>query len=270
MLLLVSVILAAGVLLATQRYGTRPLLPLTVLLCLAAVALFDPGVGLAPLMGLIAGFQVERRRSYGQVVVVAALPGAALSLWLLLNQEGAVREQLAGQLTEQLEGMGMQAVEGGYSLRQMIDSVLRVQPAIEFIVLLLTAILAYRVGLWGAQRLGLVLPPARPFHLWRPWEELIWVLIGALVMCLIGAGLLEDLALNAAMVMLILYAVQGLAMVRYYILRLGIARPLELLFYILLFFTLGLALLVLAGLGLLDTWFDWRRLRPAADQEEEA
>lgn len=116
----------------------------------------------------------------------------------------------------------------------------------------------------------MALPPARPFHLWRPWEELIWVLIGALVVGLIGAGLLEDLALNAAMVMLIIYAVQGLALVRYYIQRLGIARLLELLFYTLLFFTSGLALLILASLGLLDTWFDWRRLRPDAPQEEEA
>jgi len=270
MLLLVSVILAAGMLVATQRYGTRQLLPPTGLLCLAGVVLFDPSVGLAPLMGLIAGFQVERQRSYGQVVVVATLPGAALSLWLLLSREGEVRKELAGQLTDQLEGMGMQAVEGGYSLRQMIDAVLRVQPAIEFVTLLLTAILAYRVGLWGAQRLSMVLPPARPFYLWRPWEELIWVLIGALIVGLIGTGLLEDLALNAAMVMLIVYAVQGLALVRYYIHRLGIARPLEILFYTLLLFISGVALLLLAGVGLLDTWFDWRRLRPDAPPEEEA
>jgi len=32
----------------------------------------------------------------------------------------------------------------------------------------------------------------------------------------------------------------------------------------------GLAFMLLAGLGLLDTWYDWRRLRPASTEEEEA
>ena len=269
MLLLVSVILAAGVLLATQRYGTRPLLPLTVLLCLAAVALFDPGVGLAPLMGLIAGFQVERRRSYGQVVVVAALPGAALSLWLLLNQEGAVREKLAGQLTEQLEGMGMQAVEGGYSLRQMIDSVLRVQPAIELVSLLLTFVLAYRLSQKMAPRFGLELPAPLPLPLWRPWDELIWVLIAALGLGLLGSGLMADLALNLMVVTGVLYGAQGLAVLRFFAQRQGVPLLVELSFYLGLLLVAGLAFLLLAGLGLLDTWFDWRRLRPAPSEEEE-
>jgi len=266
---LLSVALAAGVLLATQRYGTRAVLPISGLLCLAAVVLFDASVGLSPLMGLIAGFQVERQRSYGQIVAAAASPGAVLSLWLLLIDEPETRERLAAEMASQLEAMGMQVAESGYGLRDMVGAVLRVQPAIEFVMLLLTAVLAYRVGLWGARRLDLALPQDRPFFLWRLWDELIWVLIAGLVLGLVGPGLVPGLALNLVVVVGVLYAVQGLALVRFFVRRLGISRLLELLFYLLLLFTSGLALVVLAGLGLLDTWFDWRHLRPPRPEEED-
>lgn len=269
MFLLLSVAIAAGMLLATQRYGTRAVLPIGGLLCLAAVGLFDASVGLSPLMGLIAGFQVERQRSYGQIVVAAASPGAVLSLWLLLADDPEARQRLATELADQLEAMGMQVAEGGYGLREMVGAVLRVQPAIEFVTLLLTVVLAYRVGLWGARHLQLVLPQDRPFPLWRLWDELIWGLIAALILGLLGSGLVEGLALNLVVVVGVLYAVQGLALVRFFVCRLGISRLLELLFYMLLLFTSGLALIALAGLGLLDTWFDWRRLRPSPAEEED-
>jgi hypothetical protein len=269
MFLLVSIALAAGVLLATQRYGTRAVLPMSGLICLAAVVLFDAGVGLSPLMGLIAGFQVERQRSYGQIVAVAASPGAVLSLWLVLTDEPEARARLAADLAGQLEAMGMQVAEGGYGLREMVGAVLRVQPAIEFVTMLFTVVLAYRVGLWGAGRLQLVLPHDRPFPLWRLWDELIWGLVAGLALGLVGSGLVEDLALNLVLVLVVLYAVQGLALVRFFVWRLGISRLLELLFYVLLLFTSGLALIALASLGLLDTWFDWRRLRESASEQED-
>ena len=266
-MLLVSVALTAGVLLATQRYGVRALLPLTGLLCLAATLLFDSSAGLAPLIGLIAGFQLERRQSYGLIVAAGAIPGAFLSLWLLISQQARSREELAEELTRQLEAMGMQLVEGGYSLREMIGAVLRVQPAVEFVILMLTLVLAYRVGIWGAGRLQIVLPEALSFRLWRPWEELIWVLIAGLLLGLVGWGLLEDLGFNLLVVMAVLYAVHGLALVRFFVWRLGLSRLLELVFYAALFFSSGLGLILLAGLGLLDTWFDWRGLRPGESEE---
>jgi len=269
MFLLVSVALTAGVLLATQRYGVRAVLPLTGLLCLASVLLFNPTVGVAPLMGLIAGFQVERRCSYGQVVVAATAPGAMLNLWVLFTRESLAREELIQELETQLEAMGMVVVEGGYSLREMISAVLRVHPAVGFITVLFTVVLAYRMSIWGGRYLQISLPAAQPFRLWRPWDELIWVLIASLFMGLIGSGLLEDLALNLTVVMVVIYAVQGLALLRFFIWRLGISRLLEVLFYGLLFFTSGLALILLACVGLLETWFDWRHLRPAVPEEGE-
>lgn len=272
MLLIVSVVLAALVLLVTQRRGARAALPLTGLLCLSAALLANATVGIAPLMGLIAGFQVERGRPFGEVVAAAALPAAVLSLWLLVASTPGTREQAGAELATQLQAMGVQLDEGGQEVQELMATVLRVQPALEFASMLLAVVLAYSLAAWLAVRLELDLPPGRPLRLWRPWEELIWVLIGSLGVGLVGAGWLRDLSLNLMVVMVLLYAAQGLGVTRFYMHRLELARLLEVAIYALLLFTAGIALAALAGLGLVDTWFDWRRLRPGAvrtDEEDE-
>ncbi|MEW6750059.1 MAG: DUF2232 domain-containing protein [Candidatus Latescibacterota bacterium] len=266
MLALVSIGLVAGVLLATRRYGTRMVLTPAGLLCMAGVLAAGPSVGVAPLMGLIAGFQVERRQSYGQVVAATAAPGAGLGVWLLFGQEEAERHELAARLSAQLEAMGMEPPQAGYSLQEMVSVVLRVQPAVGFLELLLIVVVAYRLSLWAGPRLQLALPPALPFAQWRPWEEIIWVLIAGLALGLVGSGLAVDAGANLAVVAAGLYVVQGLALLQHLLRRGRVPRLLEVLIYVVLLLTSGLALIVLAAMGLLDTWFDWRGLR-AADTE---
>ena len=187
-----------------------------------------------------------------------------MSLWMLLSQRTEAREDLIDELSRQLEAMGMQVVEEGYSLREIVGAVLRVQPAVEFSTLLLTIVLAYRLACWAGGYLRISLPPALPFHLWRPWEELIWGVIAALGLRLISSGFIGDLALNLLVVAAVLYMVHGLALVRFFLWKHRLPRLVELMFYVALFFSSGLGAMLLAGLGLLDAWFDWRRLRAAA------
>ena len=262
MLLLTSIALAAFTLLACQRYGANRLLLPTVLFSLVIAALFSAGVGCAPLMGLIAGIQVVRRRSYGKVVVAAAIPGAAQGLLLLLTRREVMeRDAAIERLVQQLQDTGLEQVANeGQSLRELAGMALRLQPGIEFVSALLTVVLAYRVSQSVAGRVSSFLPDALPLRLWRLWEELIWVLVAGLALGLVGSGLVADLGVNLLGVMLILYAVQGVALVRYSFWRLRISWMVEFLFYLVLLFTSGIAALFLAGLGLLDTWFDWRRI----------
>ena len=153
-------------------------------------------------------------------------------------------------------------------MEAMIHLVLRVQPSVEFISLLLSFLLAFRLAFLLAPRFGLPFPEAPSMMLWRPWEELIWVTIGALALSLLGVIWLADLALNAVVVMSVIYAAQGLAVLRFFSRRHGVPRALELPFYIALLLLPGLALIGLAFAGLLDTWFDWRRLRPVPLEDE--
>ncbi len=267
MLILLGIMLAVASLLASLRYGSRGALPLIGLLCLGSAVLLGATLGLVPIMGLLAVLQIERQQTYGRVLAMACAPAAGLCLWQLIQVRDHRQEQAAAVL-EQFQALGMAVEEGGQTLSAIIDAVLRVQPAIEMATLLLTFVVAYRVSQGLALRLGLLLPAPLPLALWRPWEELIWVLIAALGLSLLGDGLLADLGLNLIVLMGIIYGVQGLAVLRFFAQRQRVPLLVELLFYIGLFFVAGLAFLLLAGLGLLDTWFDWRRLRPTPAEEE--
>ena len=269
MLILLGIALAVASLLASLRYGSRGALPLIGLLCLGTVMLLGAMLGLVPIMGLLAVLQIERQQTYGRVMAMACTPPAGLCFWQLIQaRDGVHRQEQAAAILEQFQALGMAVEEGSQTLSAMIDAVLRVQPAIEMATLFLIFVVAYRLSQGLALRLGLSLPAPLPLALWRPWEELIWVLIAALGLSLLSDGLLADLGLNLIVLMGIIYAVQGLAVLRFFALRQRVPPLVELLFYVGLFFVAGLAFLLLAGLGLLDTWFDWRRLRPAPTEEE--
>ena len=266
MFLLAGIGLAAVTLLVCRRYGVQRLLLPVLLLAFALGELLNATLALAPLAGLIAGLQVERKKGYGQIVAAAAVPGAVHALLILVAQEAPAREELADQLLGQLEGLGVQLPEDADLQRNLVTTVLRLHPSIEYLSGLLIAVLAYLVGGIAGGRLGLSLPPALPFRMWRPWAWLIWVLIAGLALQLLGSGAAADLALNLVVTMAALYAVQGLAVVRFFVHRLGIPGLVELLAYLLLVLVAGVAAFLLAALGLLDTWFDWRRLDPAEDR----
>ena len=96
------------------------------------------------------------------------------------------------------------------------------------------------------------------------------VAIGALALLLIGGETFRGLAVNAALVMMLLYAAQGLGLVRHLLWRLGAQRYLVVLVYALLAFTSSFSVMALAFSGLADNWFDWRRIghrREESDQE---
>lgn len=268
MLILIGIVLTSISLLVSLRAGTRGALPLVGISSAASFMLLGPGLGLAPLMGLLAVYQLERGETFGKMVAGAVLPAAIFSLWMVFSLgDLQALQNRSNEVTEQFEALGMEMEP--QALEAVIHMVLRVQPAVEFVSLLLTFLLAFRLGGLLGHRFQVTVPQAPPMTLWRPWEELIWVMIGALAMSLLGSGWLEDLALNLAVVMAVIYAVQGLAVLRFFAQRQGVPRAMELPFYLALLLVAGLAMLVLVGIGLLDTWFDWRHLRTALPDEDE-
>ena len=270
MLILVGIALMTFSLLAGLRYGSRGALPLVGLVCVVSAIGLEPALGLAPVMGLVAVLQLERQQSFGRTTAMAAAPAVGLSLWQVLQvSDAAFREARAATLLDQVGALGMTTQEEGAAFVAMVDAALRVQPAFELASLLLTFILGYRLSQSLAPRLELGLPAPLPLPLWRPWEELIWVLVGALALGLLADGWLTDLALNVAVFMAVLYSTQGVAVLRFFARRQGVPLLVELIFYLALLLVAGLAFIMLAGIGLLDTWFDWRRLRPAAPEEQE-
>jgi len=271
-MLLVAASPAALVLLACRRYGAQRLLAPAVLGSLFIALLVDPSLGGVPLVGLIAGFQVERQQSFGRTIGLAALPGLLQALLFLIGQEGLPQEQLTEQMLESLKGLDGQSVEDGDTLREVVvywsHLMVRLLPGFMVIFTLFTALLAYRMSRFAAARLQVSLPEPLALRLWRPWTQLIWVLIGGLVLKLTSSGIAEDLGLNLIVVMGCIYAAQGVAVGRFYAHRLGLSPLLEWIFYLVLFF-FGIGIFVLPIVGLMDTWFDWRRLERAPAEGDE-
>ena len=94
---------------------------------------------------------------------------------------------------------------------------------------------------------------------WELPELLVWPFIGSGVCFLIGIPPLRVVGLNGLIVLLGLYFLQGLSIAAFLFRRFQLPRFLATLSVILLVFQPFFTLLV-AGLGLFDVWFSFRRL----------
>ena len=275
MSLLASLVLVAATLLGARRFGVRSLaLPacLPILLSFSGAFHWAAGLAPAPLIGWLAAVQVERGRGYGQIIAFASLPGLVLGL----AQAGGFfgvdgqREQVASEVTRFLEGSAAEAQLGDPEmLQQLVEMVLVLLPGVAYLSILLIAACGYRLAQAACPWAGTTLPPAVPLRHWRMWEELIWIAIAALALLLIGGETFRGLAVNAALVMMLLYAAQGLGLVRHLLWRLGAQRYLVVLVYALLAFTSSFSVMALAFSGLADNWFDWRRIGHRRERESD-
>lgn len=272
--MLASIALVAGTLLGTRRFGIRTVAPLACLPMLVTIVaplqwVLLSGLAPAPLIGLLAAIQIDRGQRYGQMLLAASAPGVMLAVFLLFGMRADSWEQgdfVAGVVAS-LEQVAADAqLPDADQLERLVELTLKLLPGMAYLSLLLVAVLGYRVAQGVGERIGQPVPQAPPMRTWRIWEPLIWVLIATFAGLLLGDGLMRDLAINVAMVLGLLYAVQGLALVRHLMWRLGVQRFLEVLVYALLAFTSGLSLMFLALLGLGDTWFDWRRIGHRKDE----
>ncbi|MEE2658578.1 MAG: DUF2232 domain-containing protein [Candidatus Latescibacterota bacterium] len=263
--LLGSLTLVAAMLIGARRYGARRMaFPALIPLLLSMAAPFQWVLMSAPLIGWLAAVQVERGRSYGDAIAAASIPGAGLGLLLLgaLHGEMLPTRDLVDSWVPALQEVGTEApLPDTVSLEQLVETMLAVLPGTAYLSLLMVAVLGYRVAEAVGPRFGTQVPAAVPLHRWRLWETLIWALIVCLAMSFLAdEGLISGLAVNGLLVLSVLYAVQGLAVARWLMRRMQVQRFLEVLVYALLVFTSGVSVLALAGIGLMDTWFDWRRL----------
>ena len=266
--LISSVILAAIALLTCRRFGSQRVLPFAVLTTLGVSLAASTTVGVAVVMGLVGGMLLERGFGYGAAIFGSTLPAVLQSVAMVFFAQELIPEKELRQLVTQLESMGLQMEHQGYSIPEIASLALRLQPGMECVMGVLSLVLAYRFGQFLAPRFGLGLPPSTSFRLWRPWDELIWALIGSLVLVLVGDGVLRDLGLNALVVVAAIYATHGVAVARFYMARLGVPTLVELFVYLSLVFAMGISVPLLGAVGVLDTWFDWRRLRSPQGQPE--
>ena len=243
----------------SARIGTRAALP--VIVVVAGCLLFfeyQQSLSVAPLIGWLIVFGLEKQQTYGRMMAVSMLPGL-VGAFIFDPPYGM--DQMVGQF-QVLAGKDLDP-------RALTELIFRLWPAIAFLEYLLVFFWGYRLAFVLAPRLGTALPPAISVAQWRPWEELIWVAIGALVLSVLDFEILAGFALNIAVVMTILYAAQGFGVAIYFtnvlvsrLDNLPLFGRVFLKWFPLWFFLLTGFWILLVIVGLLDTWFDWRKLKP--------
>lgn len=97
-----------------------------------------------------------------------------------------------------------------------------------------------------------------PGFSWNMPDWLVWVFIGAAGLVLSGLPIVKEIGLNGLLVMMTLYVLQGLAIAAFWIRRLNLPPLVGILGVVLLLFQ-PLLLIILAGVGLFDIWFVFRR-----------
>jgi hypothetical protein len=258
-MLFIGLFLTCGAILLSARIGTRSALPLVGLFA-GGMLFFEHQESLlvAPLLGWLVVFGLEQGQTYGRMMAMAMLPGL-IGAFIFEPPYGT--DEIIGQF-QILAGEGLDP-------RALTELVFRLWPAVAFLEYILMFLWGYRLAFILAPRFGLTIPPAIGIGRWRPWEELIWVAIAALVLSVLDLELLAGLALNLAVVMTIVYAAQGFGVAIFFtdvlVNRLNsvpLFGRIFLKWFPLWFFLLTGFWVLLVIVGLLDTWFDWRKLKP--------
>lgn len=239
-----GVVAASGV---GERFLPKALLSLgTALLLGVAVLLFVPG-GLAGAVELVQG-EVGRRA-------------------LLATKEW---QDLTGtadwaDLVRQSPDWGTYAETVDQQLQALPGIALRFYPALFALQSLAVLALAWAVyHRVGRARLG---PPLARLRDLRFADELVWgAVLGLAVVALPLSGSARDAGLNLLMFFGALYALRGMGVLVWF---LAPGRVMAVMLVVFTLFFWPVVLMVAAGLGLGDTWFDWRRTSRHRSQRSE-
>lgn len=159
------------------------------------------------------------------------------------------------------------------ALKEVVDDIRMLIPRILPGVLACSLLLIVWINLVAGSRILRRLQPEfapwPPYNQWQLPDRLVWGIIGAGLLILVGRGFIRDLGTNLALVMGLLYFFQGLAVVIFLLDRWKVPGYLRMVMYIILIVQ-SYGLLLLAMLGLADVWLDFRKLQtPSADEHED-
>ena len=234
------------------------------------------GAGFLVLAGLPAVLVVcLLRRAWRLEPVIAAAVGATLSGALVLflvahHGESETWSAVAAQTWRQsFEAATQTYREVGVSAETLADlDALREGTARQVAKLLPSLLIVSLGALWlaniGLSRRWAGWPQLIALARWRNADWMIWVLIASGFVTVASFEIVSDVAANLFVLTLACYFAQGIAIVSYFLARLGLPRGLRAATYVFIALQHVAAALVVA-LGVFDLWGDFRHLaaRPA-------
>ena len=182
-----------------------------------------------------------------------------ISIFVLVSEYIAKNLELTMVLYESMGVSEESLVQLSNSLDQLQYILVRIVPAMIIGSTLFIAWINLLMAKGILTAKGIYFPNFGALNHWKTPDALIWLLIGCGGMLLIPASSLKLLGLNGLLILLIVYFLQGIAVVSFYFEKKQFPRPLRLFLYSLIALQQFILLLVI-GLGLFDMWLNFRKL----------
>ncbi len=119
-------------------------------------------------------------------------------------------------------------------------------------------------GKWLFSNRGMWYPDFGDLSCWKILDKVIWLVVIAGVLVLIPLEAFRILGLNMMIVLLFIYTLQGLAIISFFFKKKNVPPVFRIVGYFLIFAQQFLIFIV-AGLGLIDTWADFRKRKKRPD-----
>jgi uncharacterized protein YybS (DUF2232 family) len=272
--ILVSLLAPTPILLATLRHGFRTGLLTLGLSTLSLALLFgnlQSTIFLAEygVMALVMAEAITRQWSVERTILAStALPavasGALIAVLILSVDFGAMKQHFEEDLSQALrqllsDGGGLSDEALRAYIQEVFGTVVQLLPALFILSTAAGALLNYGVVRFVRGRLENQPPlPMITLAQWRAPEVCVWVLIASGISSFVPLPGMQIVGLNVLLLVSLVYLVQGLGVMVFYLNRASVPPILRSLAYIFLVIQ-PLFLLGVAAFGLFDLWFDFRR-----------
>lgn len=223
------------------------------------------------MLGLVAAYLIKNRASFGVIMLVSSL-AVAVGFFLLIGIQAFHSHQgffdaLKKPLQENVHAVlksypglsGTEAEDASKMFQKMLSILIVLIPSLivigSWVILLVNFYLIDRLHLLPGR--GLL--KTFDLNIWKAPEHLIWFVIVPGFAVFLLHGSLRIIALNIMIATLTIYFFQGFCVVNFFFARKGVPPLVKMLIYFVLFVIQIVAVMV-AVIGLLDMWMDFRKL----------
>jgi uncharacterized protein YybS (DUF2232 family) len=224
-------------------------------------------------LGLLLGIYIAAHASPGKTIAYstsAILAAVFLLLAVVGNLSGSgmfalVSEYIQNNLDltvaayRQMDGSEESIAMLDESIEKIHYVLVRIIPALSAVVLVITAWVNLLIGRTILAAAGFNSPVLGQLNLWQAPDILVWGVIGCGLLLLLPFHVPSVIALNLLIVMMLVYMLQGFAIMSFYFDK----KRVPIFIRVLVYGTVAIQqflLLFVVGLGFFDTWFNVRRI----------
>lgn len=278
LLLLIGVLIPVPLIFVYVQFGRRPGITLFALVFTVLFLLVGPKQAFvffaeyAVMAGIMAE-SIRLRFSFDKCILLSTLMSALVLaglFFMLIERESTITEffqkQIEGHFEQSMEALNAMGKPGDVKvMHEFADkasgSLAQLYPSLIVMGIFVTAVINYYTirALWGYAYSVELFHPAR-FSEWVIPDQVVWLLISSGLVSFLVDNTLGTIAVNLLFIVSIAYFLQGLAILINFL----ESRNVPVFFWVLIFFIVIFQPLLIGvgiGLGIFDTWVDFRKIR---------